>query len=158
MMRTTLRAGLGLLLAAGLALGAFTTVDRAAATSPRSDSPRQAQPSLIEIMQGLEIDMDRVAHGVWVADFDSIAAGARAVADHPKVGPAERAEIFEVLGERAAGFRQADMLVHNTAVELAEKARAGDMGGVLDAMTRLQAGCVACHAGYRAPIQERSNP
>lgn len=127
-----------------------TAGDEAGATQAvGTDAP----PSLVEIMQQLEVDMDRVAHGVWVADFDSIAAGARAVADHPTVGPDERAEIMEILGERGAGFRAADMAVHDTAVELAERARAEDMSAVLGALTRLQEGCVACHTGYRATLQ-----
>ena len=110
-------------------------------------------PTLVEIMRQLEVDMTRVAHGVWVADFDSIAAGAGAIADHPTVGPAERAEIMGILGDRGPGFAEADRRVHDIAVELAERARAGDMGGVLESLGDLQAGCVACHAGYRATIQ-----
>lgn len=97
--------------------------------------------------------MDRVAHGVWVADFDTIAGGAQAVADHPRVGPDERARILEILGPGGVGFRQADLAVHNTAVELTERARARDMPGVLDALARLQQGCVACHTGYRETLQ-----
>ena len=111
-------------------------------------------PSLVAIMQQLEVDMERVAHGIWVEDYDSIAAGAQAIADHPKVGPEERAEIMAILGDRGAGFREADMRVHDTSVELAEAARARSMSDVLDVLSRLEAGCVACHTGYRAPIQE----
>ena len=147
-----------LLVVAGLTFGSLAATDRvdAAVAGAASDPP--TQPTLVEIMQQLEVDMERVAHGVWLARFDSIAAGAQAVADHPKIGPEERAQIMEILGEGAEGFRQADMLVHNAAVELADRARAGEMGGVLDALTRLQAGCVACHTGYRASIQEHAGP
>ena len=157
-MNALLRAALGLAVAAGLALAAHGAVDRADASETDTASARTTQPTLVEIMRQLEVDMERVAHGVWLADFDSIAAGAQAIADHPKVGPEERAEIVGILGERAGGFRQADMLVHNTAVELAENARAEELGAVLDILTRLQAGCVACHTGYRAPIQEHAGP
>lgn len=117
------------------------------------DNTTDGPPTLVEIMRQLEVDMERVAHGIWVADFDSIAAGARAIADHPQVGPEERAEILGILGESGAGFREADMAVHNTAVQLEERARAGDLAGVLDALSELQAGCVSCHTGYRATLQ-----
>ena len=157
-MSASLRVALGLAFAVGLAFGFHATTDRADAAVADATSARPTQPTLVEIMQQLEVDMERIAHGVWLSDFDSIAAGAQAIADHPKVGPEERAQIVEVLGDRAAGFRQADMRVHDTAVELAEQARAEAMGGVLDVLTRLQAGCVACHNGYRAPIQESVGP
>ena len=124
-----------------------------AAQEAASDSAPEA-PSLVAIMQQLEVDMERVAHGVWVEDYDSIAAGAQAIADHPKVGAEERAEIMGILGDRGAGFREADMRVHDDAVALAGAARARSMGEVLDTLTRLQAGCVACHTAYRQPIQE----
>ena len=125
-----------------------------ATPAPDSAGAREATPpTLVEIMRGLETDMERVAHGIWLADFDSIAAGARAVADHPQVGPEERAGILGTLGDGAAGFREADMRVHDTAVTLAERAGAENLPGVLDALTELQAGCVACHAGYRATLQ-----
>lgn len=114
----------------------------------------EAAPSLLEIMQQLEVDMARVAHGVWVEAYDSIAVAARAVADHPQVGPEERAEILGILGEGGVGFRQADMAVHDTALELAERAEAGDMPGVLATLSRLQEACVSCHIGYRATLQE----
>lgn len=157
-MSTSMKAALGLLAVAGIGFGFWVTADGVDAAPTVEVPAGQAQPTLVEIMQQLETDMERVAHGVWVADFDSIAVGAQAIADHPKVGPEERAQIMEVLGERASGFRQADMLVHNTAVELTEQARAEQMGGVLDALTRLQAGCVSCHTGYRASIQEPPSP
>lgn len=149
----------GLGAAALLALAAAGCRDRpepeagAAEAQGAAEATEPAPPTLVEIMRGLETDMERVAHGIWVADFDSIAAGAGAVADHPQVGPEERTEIVGILGEGAAGFREADMLVHNTAVTLAERARTEDLPGVLDALTELQAGCVSCHTGYRATLQ-----
>lgn len=141
----------------GLAVALAATVGACQpGTDQASDSGAAAEPgppTLIEIMQGLEVDMERVAHGVWVADFDSIAAGARAVADHPQVGADERARIAEVLGAGMAGFRQADLAVHDTAVALEARARSRDMPGVLTTLTGLQEGCVACHTGYRDTLR-----
>lgn len=146
-MPRVVRGALGLLLAVAMA-----ACDAGAGEADTAAAP-DAPPSLVEIMRQLEVDMERVAHGVWVADFDSIAAGAGAIADHPQVGPEERAEILGILGDGAAGFREADVRVHDTAVALGDRARAGDLAGALDALTRLQQGCVSCHTGYRAAIQ-----
>jgi cytochrome c556 len=149
-MKRSTRRSLAVLAALGvLAAGCAGPEDGSGARA----ADAEGAPNLVEIMQQLEADMARIGHGVWVEDFDSIAAAARAVADHPEVGPGERAEILGILGDRGAGFRQADMSVHDTAVELAERADAGDMAGVLAALSRLQQECVSCHIGYRATLQ-----
>lgn len=113
-----------------------------------------AEPSsLLAIMRGLEVDMDRVSHALWAERYDSLAAAARAVADHPKVGPEERARILGTLGERAAEFQQADVRVHDAGVELAAAAEARDEERVVRALGALQAGCVACHADFRESLR-----
>ncbi|MFW6201446.1 MAG: hypothetical protein ACOC8B_02640 [Gemmatimonadota bacterium] len=109
--------------------------------------------TLRAIMVGLERDMQRVAHGIWVEDFDTIQAAAGAIADHPTVTEQERRWIFGVLGEDAGGFRQADLYVHDTGLELEDAAARADMADVLEAYDRLVRGCVACHREYREPIQ-----
>lgn len=147
--RRVMVAVLAILLVAVSAIGCADAGDQVEASEQVAD----AAPTLVEIMQQLETDMERVAHGVWIAEFDSIVAGGQAIADHPQVGPDERTEIMDILGERGAGFREADMAVHNTALELTERAHAEDLPGVLETLSRLQEQCVACHVAYRSTLQ-----
>ena len=119
----------------------------------QTEADAEGQPTLVEIMRGLEADMARLAHGVWVADFDAVAEAAQAVADHPQVGPDQRTRILTVLGEDGAGFRQADMRVHNLAIELGERARTRDTPAILESLARLQTACVSCHTAYRERLQ-----
>ncbi|NIP79879.1 MAG: cytochrome c [Gemmatimonadetes bacterium] len=122
-------------------------VDSAVADSGPAEA--EAPPTLRGIMLQLQADMGRVSRGIWAGRFDSVAAAAQAIADHPRVGPRERTAIVETLGDRAAAFQAADAAVHDAAVVLAEQARAGDITGVMEALARLQDGCVACHTGFR---------
>ena len=128
-------------------------------TATASDSPlRGAMPGLFSIMLGLQTDMAQVSRGIWLGDHDLIAAGAQAVADHPTVPPAELARISEALGEELPRFKAADMHVHDLAVQLAERARASDMAGVLATDAELRAGCVACHDTFRARLRQAIDP
>lgn len=136
-----------------LMVGAAIAGCNGAPDRPDGAEEESPAPSLLEIMRQLEVDTERVAHGIWMADYDSIAVVAQAIADHPQVGPEERAEILGILGEGAAGFRQADVYVHDTALEVVDAAGGSAMPAVLAGFNRLQEGCVACHTGYRSTIQ-----
>lgn len=76
-----------------------------------------------------------------------------AIADHPRVPPAEMTAIREALGSRFdqfVGFHQA---VHETAVELVGAAERRAMGGVLELYRRLQTGCLSCHIAFRDEVR-----
>lgn len=112
-----------------------------------------AGPTLLEVMAGLQGDMDRLHHALWAGNMDSVAVAARAVADHPEVGPQERTRVLGILGDRGPAFVALDRAVHDAGVTLAEHAGAGDVPGTLEALARLQEGCVACHTEFRAPLR-----
>lgn len=115
---------------------------------------RVALPTLFSIMLGLQGDMDRVSHGLWLEQYDSIAAAARAVADHPAIPPQEGQKIAGVLGDDMARFQAFDRTVHDLAVRMAEAADARDMAGVLEADAALRDGCVACHTDFRTRLRD----
>lgn len=137
--------------------GAAGETDAAASAGARQDSAaalRGALPELFGIMVGLQDDMRRLDRGLWMEDYDSIAAAARAVADHPTVPPEEFQLISGVLGDAMAGFREMDMNVHDRAVEIEEHARAGRLEDILGTGARLRTGCVQCHTAYRQQLRE----
>lgn len=115
---------------------------------------RAALPSLFGIMLGLQGDMSRIDRGLWVERYDSIAAAARAVADHPAIPPEEAQKIADVLGEDMARFQALDQTVHDLAVRMAEAARSQDMEEILDADAALRDGCVECHTAFRTRLRE----
>lgn len=115
---------------------------------------RVALPSLFSIMLGLQRDAERVGRGLWVEGYDSIAAAAQSIADHPAIPPEEGRQIAGVLGDDMGRFQEMDRTVHDLAVRLAERARAGDLEAVLATDARLRRGCVECHTEFRARLRE----
>ncbi|MFO7894254.1 MAG: hypothetical protein R6U63_11000 [Longimicrobiales bacterium] len=136
-------------LALALAAGACGAPDDAARANPdgaaqgAADSvtaTRAALPTLFSIMLGLQGDMSRVSRGLWLERYDSIAAAARAVADHPAIPPEEGQKIAGALGDDMARFQAFDQTVHDLAVRMAEAADARDLAGVLEADAALRDG------------------
>lgn len=117
-------------------------------------STRVALPGLFSIMAGLEADMAQISRGLWLEDFDTIAAGADAVADHPQVPPEEFQRISSVLGEEMPSFGGMDVRVHDLAVRLAEEARGGQLVAVLATDAELRQACVSCHSTFRERLRE----
>lgn len=141
---------------AGAPAGEATAAQGSASdTVPAPSSPtRVALPGLFSIMAGLEADMARVSRGLWLEDFDTVAAGADGVANHPRVPPEEFDRIRGVLGEEMSRFGGMDRTVHDRAVELRDAAERGDLEAGLSADARLRRGCVACHSAYRERLRE----
>lgn len=130
--------------------------DREAGTMDAVGGPstRVALPGLFSIMAGLEADMAQISRGLWREDLDTIAAGADAVAGHPRVPPEEFQSISSVLGEEMSAFAGMDMRVHDLAVRLAEEARTGQLSAVLATDAELRQACVSCHSTFRERLRE----
>ena len=140
-----------------LSLGLLAGCD-AEAPAPDSASDAAATESpdpglLRSIMLGLGVDMDEISRGLWLDDLAAVELAARAIAEHPHVSDSERMRIQGVLGANVAQFIQGDRHVHDTAVRLSEAAAARDLTGTLDALSELQAGCVACHQDFRERLR-----
>lgn len=134
--------------------GAQEARDAGVTGSGESTSPtRVALPGLFSIMAGLQGEMARVSRGLWLENLDTVAAGADAVADHPRVPPDEFQRISGVLGPEMSRFGGMDMEVHDLAVRLAEEARAGDFEAVLSTDAELRRACVACHSEFRERLR-----
>ena len=137
-----------------------TSDDAGTAAAPATTGAADADPSaaqhppLVVIMQGLQEDMDRVAHGLWSENWGLVRQAATDIAEHPTVSPEERARISEVLGEQMPAFAAMDRDVHDASVALAEHAGRGDVDNVLESLETLQNGCVACHLAFRDRLVE----
>ena len=123
------------------------------ATAQAPSPTRIALPALFGIMQGLQENMDRISHALWVEDFEGLAVAAEAVADHPRVPAEEFERISGVLGPDMSRFGAADMAVHDLAVRLAEEARGNDLEAALATDAELRRGCAACHSEFRERLR-----
>lgn len=116
-------------------------------------STRATLPHLFSIMAGLESDMARVSRGLWAEDFDTVVAGAAAVADHPKIPPEEARRIAGILGEEVSRFRELDAEVHGLADRIRALASREELEGVLSAEAELRQGCITCHTEFRTRLR-----
>lgn len=115
----------------------------------------EERPDLSEIMVGLSEEADRLNAGLWAEDFDTIAAAADAIANHPNVSDADRALIQAALGPDFAEFVKGDQRVHETGLALSEAATAQNLEEVLALYAQLQRECVACHKSFRDRLANR---
>ena len=136
-----------------VAAGPVTTTLEADLAAPVASDTLGTRP-LRFLMVGLGQDMSRISDGLWHEDYEMIRQGARGVADHPRVMPKEMAAIKAALEGRFESFVGFDQLVHHTADELAEAAEMRDMQRVLDLQSRLQQGCISCHAAFRSEVRQ----
>lgn len=111
--------------------------------------PRPLKPLMVTLGQ----DMSRIADGIWYEDFEMIRTGAQAIADHPKIPPAQMQLIRKTLGEQFSSFVGMDKAVHDAAVEVAEAAAEHNLQRALQDVESLQRGCVACHTAYRDTVR-----
>ena len=105
--------------------------------------------TLKEIMQGLRDDLVEVTDGLLVDDFEQVARGAMAIAEHPRIPAAQVQLVAAELGPEMAAFKQLDMRVHDLSLEINAAAKALDRNAAISAYQRMIAGCFACHAAYK---------
>lgn len=128
-------------------------VEVPSARADQAASTRAALPGLFTIMAGLQDDMAGLERSLWREDFDSLAARATAIADHPTVPAEEARAIAGVLGPDMADFKRRDTEVHDLAVEIGDLAEARRLDEILAAKAELVQGCVGCHTQFRERIR-----
>ena len=108
--------------------------------------------SLGTIMQELRQDFFDVSDGFLLDDFDRIAEGALAIAEHPRI-PAEQVErISGELGPEMAVFRNFDVQVHELSLELYKAAKERDRDAAVAAYQSMVRACFDCHSAYRERV------
>lgn len=116
---------------------------------------RQYQPKtlpLIPMMQQLLSDMNQVNTGIFTENYEMIARGSHAIADHPAMTPSDKQLIKQTLGNDFPQFVKIDMQVHHHADSIAAAARNHDMREVLRHQNIVKRGCVSCHSEFRQRI------
>ena len=108
--------------------------------------------SLQEIMQGLRNNLVEISDGLLTDDFTKVAQGAKSIAEHPRIAPAEVKLVAAALGPEMAAFKQLDTLVHDLALEINAAAKALDRDAAVSGFQRMTKGCLDCHSTYKERV------
>lgn len=104
---------------------------------------------LRSIMRELDENMQKVVGAISREDWSQVAEIAPRIADHPEPPPAEKTRILRFVGTDAPRFRGYDRQVHEAAAEMGDKARQADGQAVIEAFSRVQSHCLACHQAFK---------
>jgi cytochrome c556 len=123
--------------------------ERSAGTTGEHDLHDEEGLPLLVVMQRMTVDMAGFAQGLWLEDYTEMTARADAIANHPHMSASEVQRIQAELGDEMVAFEEADETVHQAALRMHEAAGARDLDAILEALSEVQEGCVACHTRFR---------
>ena len=110
------------------------------------------ETTLKVIMQELRQNFLEVSDGFLLDDFDKIAEGALAIAEHPRIPADQVQRVADELGPEMAVFKNFDVQVHELSLELYKAAKERDRDASVSAYQRMVAACFACHSAYRERV------
>jgi len=108
--------------------------------------------TLKEIMRGLRNNLVEISDGLMMDDFEQVARGAVAIAEHPRIPATQVQLVAQELGSEMAAFKQLDTRVHELSLEISAAARALDRNAAISGYQRMIEGCFACHDAYKERI------
>lgn len=115
-------------------------------------------PALKEIMQDLRNNLIEISDGILTDNFEQVARGAAAVAEHPQIAPAQVALVAAALGPEMPAFKQLDNVVHDLSLEIGAAAEALDRDAVISGYQQMFEGCVECHSTYKERVAAALGP
>jgi len=104
------------------------------------------------IMQGLRDNLVEITDGLLTDDFDKVAFGAIAIAEHPQIPAAQKQLVAQELGAEMATFKQIDTRVHDLSLDIHAAAKALDREAAVASYQQLVDGCFACHNTYKERV------
>ena len=110
------------------------------------------ETTLKEIMQELRRNFLEVSDGFLLDDFDRIAEGALAIAEHPRIPPLQIERVADELGPEMPVFKNFDVQVHELSLEMYKAAKDTDRAAAIAAYQGMVAACFDCHAAYRERV------
>ncbi len=110
------------------------------------------ETTLKEIMQELRRNFLEVSDGFLLDDFDRVADGALAIAEHPRNPPQQIQRVANELGPEMPVFKNFDVQVHELSLEIYKAAKDRDRAAAIAAYQGMVAACFDCHAAYRERV------
>ena|SRR5210317_825164 len=108
--------------------------------------------TLKAIMQELRQHFVDVSDGFLLDDFDKVAEGALAIAEHPRIPPEQVQLVAGELGAEMPVFKNFDVQVHELSLEMYKAAKERDRGTAVAAYQGMVAACFDCHFAYRERV------
>ncbi len=108
--------------------------------------------TLKAIMQELRRNFLEVSDGFLLDDFDKVAEGALAIAEHPRIPTEQIERVAHELGPEMPVFKNFDVQVHELSLEMYKAAKDGDRAAAIAAYQGMVAACFDCHAAYRERV------
>ncbi len=109
-------------------------------------------PTLKAIMQEMRLNLLDITDGFLLDDFEKIAEGALAIAEHPGIPPEQVQQVADKLGAEMPVFKNFDVQVHELSLEVYKAARAQDRAAAVTAYQGMVAACFDCHAAFRQRV------
>ncbi len=110
------------------------------------------ETTLKAIMQELRQNFHDVADGFFLDDFDKVAEGALAIAEHPRIPAVQVQRVSDELGPEMAVFKNFDVQVHELSLEMYKAAKERDRAAAVAAYQGMVAACFNCHFAYRERV------
>jgi len=110
------------------------------------------ETTLKEIMQELRRNFFEVSDGFLLDDFEKVANGALAIAEHPRIPPEQIERVANELGPEMPVFKNFDVQVHELSLEIYKAAQDGDRAAAIAAYQGMITACFDCHAAYRERV------
>lgn len=112
-----------------------------------------AEPMTLKaIMTELRQNFLDVSDGFLLDDFDKIAEGALAIAEHPRIPASQAQRVADELGAEMAVFKNFDVQVHELSLEIYKAAKEGDQVAARSAYLGMISACIDCHTAYRERV------
>ena len=108
--------------------------------------------TLKTIMQEMRLNFLDISDGFLLDDFEQIADGALAIAEHPRIPPEQVQRVAGELGAEMPVFKNFDVQVHELSLEIYKAAKDRDRAAAVTAYQGMVAACFACHAAYRERV------
>ena len=108
--------------------------------------------TLKTIMQEMRLNFLDISDGFLLDDFEQIADGALAIAEHPRIPPEQVQRVADELGAEMPVFKNFDVQVHELSLEIYKAAKDRDRAAAVTAYQGMVAACFACHAAYRERV------
>ncbi|NLF02110.1 MAG: cytochrome c [Anaerolineales bacterium] len=108
--------------------------------------------ALRAVMEQLGQNMQAVTGAISKEDWELVAELAPKIASHAEPPMQEKVKILSWLGTDAGKFRGFDLKVQEAATAMGEAAKHTDGQGVIEAFSKTQQSCLACHQSFRQPF------
>lgn len=127
----------------------LASADNVSQHSAREQKSSSEELVLRSIMRELDENMREVVEAISRENWERVAEIAPLIAEHPEPPFAEKTRILRFVGTDATRFRGYNRQVHEAVRDMGEKARQADGQEVIEAFSRVQNHCLACHQEFK---------